>query len=416
MRKTLVISASYTLEMIHQRNLEQPIFTRDLDGYFDHVWSVHPFSTIYNSPDDANTFGCLTATSFSERHTIVEGKIGRFSFIKFLPMLNFFLSQINLLFYLRKLIKKEQINIIRSDDPQYVGLLGFILSRMQKIPFVIRIGSNWDKYYEETGRPAMPRLFRKRWIEKIVERFVFKKADLVAGANMNNLNYAIASGARQELTTIFRYGNLIHPAHRVHPDERSSADDILESTGLAGHKFAIYIGRLEKVKMPDHILMAIAELKKREYALKCLMVGDGSMKDILLKKADELGITANIIFVGNMGQEWIARIVPHATVALSPHTGRALTEVALSEVPIVAYNIDWQPELIKTGETGELVEHQDWSAMANAVEKILDDSVYAKQIGANVRKVAIEMMDPKKLNKHERNEYDKLFARFNRKN
>ncbi|MCR4293544.1 MAG: glycosyltransferase [Candidatus Kuenenia sp.] len=416
MRKILVLNASYTLEMIRERKLDEPILIRDIEGYFDNVWSVHPFATI-NTPNNISaTFGGLSKTVFSKRHTIIEGKIGRFKFMRFFPILNFFLSQIELLFYLGKLIKKENINVIRSDDPQYIGLLGFLLSRMYKIAFVIRIGSNWDKYYEETGSPAMPRLFKKRWIEKIVERFVFRRADLVAGANLDNLNYAINNGARKEFTTLFRYGNLLHQSHRVSIDERPSADDIISDLGLASHQFAIYIGRLEPVKMPDHIIMAVAELKKRGYNLKGLMVGDGSKKKSLIEMAEGLNIKEDIIFAGNRSQEWIARVLPYATVVLSPHTGRALAEAALSGVPIVAYNIDWQPELIKTGKTGELVEYRNWHAMADAAVKMLDDPMYAKRMGANVRKAAMEMMDSVKLNEHERNEYDKLFARFYKDN
>lgn len=412
MRKMLVLDVDYTLEMIRDRKLDESILIRDIKGYFDHVWSVHPFSTINAPQDTSNTFGGFNKTLFSKRHTIIEGKIGRFNFMRFLPIFNFFLSQVELLVYLVKLIKKEKINVIRSNDPHYIGLLGLLLSRICKIPFVIRIGGNWDKYYKETGKPAMPRLFKKRWIEKIVERFVFKRADLVAGANLDNLSFAIANGARKEFTTLFRYGNLLHPAHRMYPDERQPADDILAGAGLAGYKFAIYIGRLERVKIPDHVIMVVAELKKKGYDFKGLLVGDGSMKELLLKKAGELGITENIIFTGNKDQEWIARVLPYATVVLSPHTGRALTEAALSGVPIVAYDIDWQPELIKTGETGELVEYRNWSAMADAVVKILDDPMYAQRIGTNVRKAVMEMMDSEKLNEHERNEYEKLFARY----
>jgi glycosyltransferase involved in cell wall biosynthesis len=412
MRKLMVINASYTLEMVRERKLEEPILVRDLGKYFDHVWSVHPFATIYKSRDNSEAYGGLSESLFSKRHTIIEGRIGRFNFLRSFSMLNFLFSQIELLFYLRNLIKKENISVIRSDDPQYIGLLGLVLSKICGIPFVVRIGSNWDKYYEETGKPAMPRLFKERRTEKKVERFVFKKADLVAGANFDNLSFAVASGARKKFTTLFRYGNLIDPAHRVLPSERISVDDVLASYGLADSKFAIYIGRLEPVKVPDHVIMAIAELNSRGYDLKAIIVGDGSMKELLLKKTKELGIRENIVFAGNLDQETIARLLPHAAVVLSPHTGRALTEAALGGAPIVAYDIDWQPELIKTGDTGELVAYKNWHAMANAASKFLDDPVYAKKMGQNVRRAATDMMDIEKLNEHERKEYDKLFDRF----
>ena len=50
--------------------------------------------------------------------------------------------------------------------------------------------------------------------------------------------------------------------------------------------------------------------------------------------------------------------------------------------------------------------------MADAAIKFLLDEDYAKRIGDNARSNVLEMMDPEKLSRHERNEYDKLFARF----
>ena len=47
----LVLDAAYTLEMIRERGLESSITCRDLDGYFAHVFSVHPFATLLTSPD-----------------------------------------------------------------------------------------------------------------------------------------------------------------------------------------------------------------------------------------------------------------------------------------------------------------------------------------------------------------------------
>jgi len=48
-RKLLVLDTAYTLEMIQQRKLQFSVTCRDLDGFFDHVWSVHPFATLLTS-------------------------------------------------------------------------------------------------------------------------------------------------------------------------------------------------------------------------------------------------------------------------------------------------------------------------------------------------------------------------------
>lgn len=411
-KRLLVLDMAYTLETIRKRQLHESITCLDLGGYFKHVWSVHPLATVIQPANENETYGDPVSTVLAERHTIVEGKIGKYAWLKKLPALNFALNQWSTFLYLTRLIVNERICVVRAGQPYYPGLLGLALAKSNSLPLVIRIPANYDAIYKMTGKPAMPRLFRKRWVEKIIERITLPIADLVVTANQDNLNFAIANGARKELATIFRYGNLIHQSHIVHPDERPSANGVLSDLGLAGHRFAICIGRLEPVKMPDHVIMTIAELKKRGYKLKGLMIGDGSMKEALFKIVEDMGISEDIIFAGNSNQEWIARVLPHAAVVLSPITGRALTESALAGIPIVAYDIDWQSELIKTGETGELVEYKNWKAMADSVIKLLKNPLYAKLMGQNVRIAALEMMDPEKLNEHERNEYDKLFRRY----
>ena len=66
--------------------------------------------------------------------------------------------------------------------------------------------------------------------------------------------------------------------------------------------------------------------------------------------------------------------------------GRGLTEAALASVPVVAYDRDWQSEVVVSEETGYLVENHDWVAMADGVEQLLLNEEKRVQMGKNVRK------------------------------
>ncbi len=411
-KNMLVLDMAYTLEMVKKRQLHQAVITRDLNGYFEHVWSVHLCATVIPQENIEETFGKITITSFSPKHTIIEGKIGRFRVLKKIPLTNFLLAQWNICLYLYRLIKSQGISVIRAGEPYYQGLIGLALARGNGIPCAFRIPINYDLFHQVSGDVAWPRLFRKRWIEKLIDHYTLKRADLVAGANQDCLNFALNNGARKEYSTVFRYGNLIHNAHFQPPDERPQAEDVLQKLGLSNKNFSITISRLEKLKQIDDVLRVLAEVRQRGINLSALVVGDGRMKNDLVKMAESLEIADNVIFAGNRSQEWIASVLPYASVVISPFMGRALTEASLSGVPVAAYDIEWQSEVIKTGETGELVKYRDWKAMADSVAKFLKDSKYAKRMGTNARNTVLEMMDPAKLNQYERNEYDKLFERY----
>ena len=415
MFKLLVLDTSYSFEAISNLGLEDSVTCRDLDGFFDHVWTVHPFGTLVTSSQWKNKYGRPDIYQLADAHTFIEGKMGLFKIFSKITFLNFLIGQIHIFFYLVQLVKKEKISVIRVGSPLYLGLFGFALSRWCKIPFVVRVGGNHDKVYETTGKQSEKRLFRHRRVEKLVERFVFPRAHLVAGANQDNLNFAINNGARPERSTLFRYGNLIDKRHFVEPSQRDGGNDLLDEIGMGGSQFLLYVGRLESVKHPDDVIRVLAQLVKSGHDIKAVLAGDGQLRSNLENFARTLGIENRTLFVGNVNQDWLARVIPLATVVVSPHTGRALSETALGGVPIVAYDVDWQGELIKTGVTGELVPHGDYDAMAKSVQLYLNNQIYAQKMGDAVRKRCSEMMNTTALNNHEREQYLKVITMYNQK-
>ena len=294
--KLLVLDTSYSLEDIRKRGMIKSVTCRDLNGYFSHVYTVHPFASIVTTNQWAKKYGQPEWHNLNLSHTFIEGKVGRFSFLKFIFPLNFLFSQLGLIYDLRKLIKKEKIQVIRVGDMLYLGLFGWVLSKLCNVPFVIRVGGNHDKIFESTGQPIQKKLFFNRKIEKKVENFVFPRAHLVAAANQDNLDFSIANGARKEFSTIFRYGNLLHEDHFVLPKDRKEGISLLKEYDLLPELFLICIGRLEKVKHPEEIIKVLANIRKKGCDVKAVLVGDGSMKSELLKLSKKLGIENYVFF------------------------------------------------------------------------------------------------------------------------
>ena len=58
--------------------------------------------------------------------------------------------------------------------------------------------------------------------------------------------------------------------------------------------------------------------------------------------------------------------------------GRALTEAALSGVPIVGYDYDWQREVLIIIKQDALLNIRIGMKMAKLAEKILNDQTFAK--------------------------------------
>lgn len=393
-RNLLVCDTAYTYEFLIERNLQELVTCKDVDGYFDHVWTVHAVASLFHSHASGLRYGRPVIRKLNERHTHIEGKIGLFKRLAWFPSLNFILAQLDLIGFLLKLSKQNQIEIIRAEDPTFNGILGLIISSIRKLPLVIGVWGNPGAIRENTGKPVSARL-KWVWLEETVERFVLRRATTVLVQNYDNQGFVLRQGVQKDKTVITRIGSAIDPSHFISPNKRQSGLADLKALGIDGELIIMGVFRLIELKLPDHLIRVVALLKDRGYKVKGVFAGDGHLKDELVSLSEELDVSDQIVFCGNRDQIWLSRVLPHVSVIISTLTGRALAETALSAVPIVAYDIDWHGEAIETGITGELVPYSNYLHMADAVEKILNDKEYSKMIGVNARKRMLKLMDPK---------------------
>ena len=116
----LFFDTCWTYKMIRERNLEKSIKGIDLDGYFGHIWSIHEVASIIESNLSATKFEKPIKFSINKHHTLIEGKVGRFKFLKILPPIKLLFSLIDILIIAIKLIHKNKITLIRAEDIQFL--------------------------------------------------------------------------------------------------------------------------------------------------------------------------------------------------------------------------------------------------------------------------------------------------------
>ncbi len=406
-RVVMVLSTAYSLHVLRARGAEHTLTHRDLDGYFDRVWSVHPL--VGASPDDLSeaSIGKPSITPLAPRHTMVEGTVGLSRHLCRLPLLNFLLAQARLMRLLSRLVADEEVDIIRAWDPFYTGLMALVLGRLHGVPVEVRINANHDAIYEAVGDLAFPRLIRWRWLERAVGRFTLSRAQQVVVLSANNRDYALKNGAPIERIVCSGNWSMIDPVHLVAPTERAQLDS---GFGLEHEPFVVAVSRLERVKHPEDVVRALAEARVACPALKGLLIGEGAMRAELEELSRELGLDGSLFFAGDRDQRWISQALASAAVVLAPLAGLALVEAALSATPIVAYDVEWHPEFIVPGESGILVPYRDTKAMAAAACAIVTDPQRAARLGTTARSQAIARMQPDRILSQERAWADRLIA------
>jgi glycosyltransferase involved in cell wall biosynthesis len=397
------IDTAYTLSEVRAKRHESFFLARHASGLFPMVWSVHPIADVVGAAG-----GKIDVFRLAPGHVVIEGKAELCRLPRSLLFLNVAISQVQLYRRLVRLVRKHHISVVVSVDPYLSGLLGLAVARRTKRPFVVRISGNHDDLHDACGALAMPRLLPSYRLQRAVQRFVFRRADLVAAINRNNLGFGIANGAQRHTAVIPISAN-VAAVHRTPPEERQGSLALLERLSIpSGVARLLYLGRLIELKHPDDAVRAMAETIRRHPRTVGILVGVGPMEEQLRALAQELGVASSIYFLGQRTQEELSKIIPNC-IMLSPSAGQlAVLECALGGAPIVAYDRDFQPEFIDNGVDGFIVPFRDHQAMADKASLIISNPELAAHLSTAVRRKALLHVDPERVRTLEWEAFSKL--------
>lgn len=396
--RLLEINSNYSLSALRARKAEHIVTQRDLKGYFDRVWSVHPLVGAHPGETATACVGPPTVTRLSDVHTMIEGKTRRIEGLDNLPYLNFALAQVELVLALNRIVHRQGVGIIRG-DPYYNGLLALLIARLSGRRVELRVIADYDAIYETVGSLAHPRIFHRRSVEQRVARFTLSHADRVVTGSSDIRSYALRNGARPDRLAEAGIWSMISPIHLDEPQLRQPIEDEL---GLGDRPIVVCVSRLERMKHPEDVVLALAEANRQSPHIGLVLVGDGAMRHELEELSETLGLQHDLVFAGERDQRWIARLLAQSTVVAAPFAGLALIESALSGTPIVAYDIEWHAQLISSGDTGILVPYRDSAALGRAIRALALGPQEARRLGTQARASILKAMDPETVLANER--------------
>jgi glycosyltransferase involved in cell wall biosynthesis len=152
------------------------------------------------------------------------------------------------------------------------------------------------------------------------------------------------------------------------------------------------VGCLAPRKDFGTLLRALALLRDRGRRFACAIAGEGPEHEALSALARELGLSAQVAFLGERSD--VDRLLPAFDVFTlsSREEGipNALLEAMAAARPCVATRVGGNAEVLADGRTGWLVPPQDPPALAAALEAALADPVEAARRGAAARRAMIE--------------------------
>jgi len=149
-----------------------------------------------------------------------------------------------------------------------------------------------------------------------------------------------------------------------------------------GSQIVGVVARLEPEKGHPTLLEAWPAVLRAAPDAYLLVIGEGSQREALERRARDLRIAHRVVFTGR--RDDVPAVTAALDVAVLPSyreaQGLSILEALALARPVVASNVGGIPEMIEDGVTGLLVEPRDTDALAKAISRLLVDHPYADML------------------------------------
>ena len=163
----------------------------------------------------------------------------------------------------------------------------------------------------------------------------------------------------------------------------------------------VAIGRLIAKKGFADLIRACRLLLERGHAFHCEIIGEGPLEKDLRAQIHQLDLQQFVEMPGAKPQHEIREQLAAASVFVLPslvdpdggmdNLPTVIMEAMATGLPVISTAIGGIPEMVIQNETGILISPGDAGALADAIEKVIIDLLFARRLGENGRKRACEL-------------------------
>ncbi len=278
------------------------------------------------------------------------------------------------------------IDVVHAHHPFLLGPVARRRSRRLGVPAVFTYHTRYEKYAHYV---PLSRSLVETAAVRLSTRFA-NRCDAVLAPSALIRDELQARGVRAPITVVPTGVDL----ERFQPGDRTAARRAL---GLAGDGLLIlYVGRLDREKSVDRILLAFDRVAGTVPAVRLALVGQGTEIGRLKALAESTAAAPHITFLGVRPHDDLAAYYRAADVFIfaseTETQGLVLAEAAACGTPAVAVSAPGSDEVVRDGETG-LLTKSDTTALAEAVISLLLDDSRRAVMGRAGRALAERQFD-----------------------
>ena len=280
--------------------------------------------------------------------------------------------------------REGQADVIHAHWAIPTGPAAVMAARKLGVPSIITMHGG-DVYVN----PEQGYDFPTRWYVRPALRWTLRHAGALTAITEDCRQHALRAGAPADRIRLVFNGTDLR---RFSPDENGD-----RRGPHFGPNMIFACRQLFPRKGIRFLLEAAAQLKPRFPDLKVVLAGDGFERPELARLAADLGIQADVTFLGWVPNTELPPYYRAAAVSVIPSLeegfGIPAAEAMGCEVAVVASDAGGLPEVVEDGVTGLVVPRGDSTALAQAIGSLLDDPERRRAMGQAGRARALRLFD-----------------------
>jgi glycosyltransferase involved in cell wall biosynthesis len=281
---------------------------------------------------------------------------------------------------LARLIRKERPQILHTHTAKAgtIGRVAALLVGSRRPPIIVHTfhGHVLRGYFG----PLRSFFFR------LLERWLAGHTTALVAVSPQVRDDLVALGvAPRERFAVIRLG--IELDKRV-AAERNGRLESRRYLGIPADRFTIgWIGRMTSVKRTDDILLAFKRLRDNGVEATLCLVGDGPDRGDLERRANDLGVVRDTLFLGY--QEDVAPFYAAFDALVLPSSNEGTPVSAIEALaagrPVVATRVGGVPDVVRDGEDGFLVDAGATDDLGDRLEQLARDPELRARMGERGR-------------------------------
>ncbi len=303
-----------------------------------------------------------------------------------------------------RIIKKYNPLIVHTHSSK-AGLTGRLAAKLAGAPIIVHT-PHGHVFFGYFG-PFKTKLFII--FEKLASRITDK---IVALTNREKKDHILFKIAEEDKFSVIYSGIELNILKESSSEEKQN---LKKELGIPENSLIVgTAGRLVPVKGPEFLVKASKYIISKYPDTYFMFTGDGPLEQDLKRKALEMGISDNIIFLG--WRDDLVKIISIYDIFVLPSLnegmGRVLVEAMALGKSIIASNVGGIPDLVIHGKNGFLVPPKNPKELAKYIQVLLEDKDKREKMGLAGKEMAYNFTSERMVEKIA-NLYKKLLTQKN---